>query len=252
MPIFFQITLIILLLQSCTHSATQGKQRSTSFDEVPNPAKNTSLFQNQKDKLYQFTPKDERKKDPKVDALLKTIEKAIKNKDLNLLFSVMDKDIISSYGGLVIGYDGIEETWENDYQQMWNRLDKVLAMGGSFVDDSSYSIPYTGDLDYEAQKLDEMIVPHGYGLTTNATAKIYPNASCRSKEGIQVGRTFAMVDVMSNYRQWDDKVIKVSLLSTGIHGYIKNEDFYISSDYLLHLEKNKQGNWKITAFAPWD
>lgn len=247
-----QIVFLVLFIQSCTQPAVQGKKRLTSFDEPIEAPQNTSLFHNQKDKLFQLKLKNERKKDPKVDALLKTVEKAIQRKDIKLLFSVMDEGVISSFGGGVVGYEGIAEVWGEDYQQLWNRLDKILALGGSFSGDSSYSIPYEGNLAYEAQNVVEDMVPHGCGITTNENALIYPNAKCRSNEGIKIGRTYAIVDVSSEYYQRDNEVIKINLLGTGIHGFVKNEDCYISSDYSLYLEKNKQGIWKITAFAPWD
>lgn len=246
------IVVLVLLIQSCAQPTPQGKQRLKSFDEPLEVSKNSPLFHNQKDKLEQVKFKDERKNDPKVDALLKTVESAIQQKNLALLFTVMDQGVISSFGGGVVGHDGIVEVWGHDYQQLWNRLDKILAMGGSFSGDSSYSIPYEGNLAYEAQKVDEGMVPHGCGISTNENAMIYPNSKCRLKEGIQIGRTYAIVDLFSEYYQRDNEAIKINLLGTGIHGFIKNADFYISSGYSLFLEKNKQGTWKITSFAPWD
>ena len=248
----FKLIFVLLFLQSCTSS--EGKTRKTPIELVVvfEAPKNTSLFHNQKHKLFQISPKDERRKDSKIDALLKTIEKAIKQKDLNLLFSVMDEDVISSYGGGVVGFKGIKEVWGGDYQELWDKLSKILALGGTVSSDSSYSIPYDGEIDEKATRFDDMMVPHGCGITTCSNSKIYPNIKLIADEAIIVGRVHMLVDLESSYSDRTHKCMKVNILGTGIHGFVKQKDFYCSSDYSLHISKNKQGIWKIAAFAPWD
>lgn len=249
---FYIIAIVLFSLQSCSEPEGKVEKKQIEFEEILEQPKSSSLFHNQREKLYQIPRKDERRKDPKLDALLITVEKAIRKKDLNLLFSVMDEDVVSSYGGGVFGYDGLKETWERDFQKLWEKLTKILSLGGLFVNESNYGAPYNGNVHQEATKLDEMIVPYGYGISTSSNSKLYPNVKCSEDEGVIIGRAYLIIDLESNYYGGLNNIWKVNILGTGIHGFVRSEDFYCASDYSLGIQKNKQGIWKITSFAPWD
>jgi hypothetical protein len=248
----FKLILVLIFLNSCSQPKTKREKKEIELEEVFEKSSSTSLFQNDQKRLTQFTSRDERSKDSSLDTLLKTVERAIRKEDLNLLLTLMDQEIVSSYGGGLIGHDDFLMNWERDYKKMWDKLSKILALGGTFTHPENYIIPDDGDAHQEAIKYDEMIVPHGYGITTNSKTKLYPNSKCDENEAVTVGRVYMVVDIESDYYGGLNEMWKVKIIGTGIHGFVKANDFYCASDYSLGIKKNTQGVWKIISFAPWD
>lgn len=248
----FKLILVLIFLNSCSHPKAKREKNEIELEEVFEESSSTSLFQNEQKKLIQFTPRDERSKDSSLDTFLKTVERAIRKKDLDLLLTLMDEEIVSSYGGGLIGHDDFLMNWEGDYERLWDKLSKILTLGGTFTHPRNYIIPDDGNAHQEAIKYDEVIVPHGYGITTNSIAKLYPNSKCIENESVTVGRVYMIVDIESDYYSGLNELWKVKIIGTGIHGFVKASDFYCASDYSLDIKKNTQGIWKITSFAPWD
>lgn len=241
-----------LILIGCAEPEGKSPKNQPKIEEAFQQPKTTSLFHSQKEKLFQISPKDERRKDPNIDVLLKTVERAIKQKDLTLLFSVMDEDIISSHGGAMYGYEDFKATWETEYQELWNKLNWIVSMGGFFEEDSVYRLPYCDDFKRFPAIPNSYDEPYGYGLCLDENTQLYTSPQCEINKSVDIGFAFSLLDLAYGMSGEKNGVLKINPVGTGIHGYVKSSDFYRSSDYCLILEKNKQGIWKITAFAPWD
>ena len=129
----FKLILVLIFLNSCSQPKTKREKKEIELEEVFEKSSSTSLFQNDQKRLTQFTSRDERSKDSSLDTLLKTVERAIRKEDLNLLLTLMDQEIVSSYGGGLIGHDDFLMNWERDYKKMWDKLSKILTLGGTFT-----------------------------------------------------------------------------------------------------------------------
>lgn len=253
------LLILIVVLSSCADDQTEHPPQNENISPLKkgeNPTTSSEIVSDEdqvSETFPQIEPKDERKTNPKIDSLLITVESAIEQKDVELLLTVMDTSIISSYGGGMYGHKDFRELWQyDDYEELWRKLDKVISLGGFFANDSTYSVPYTGNIDQEAMKIDDNIVPYGCGITIDSKSLLYPNNECVETEAIEIGRTYCIVIPQSGFWGATNGLWKVNILGTDISGYVKPKGFYCSADYSLSIEKGNNGDWKITAFAPWD
>jgi len=248
---------VTLFTASCVNNTTEdhfkehNDQRSTEIEEQPVPEKELSI-EAQMNNFFQIEPKDERKKNPKIDSLLMTVELAIEEKNLDLLFTVMDEDVISSYGGAEIGMDGIMNTWGEDLNKFWKKLDWIVNLGGFFESDTVYRLPYCDEFGRLPTIPDSIGAPYGYGMCINKDAKLYPFPNLGRGNGITIGYAFSFIDLTFGVNGKMGDVFCINPLGSQMYGYVKASDFYRSSDYSLFIEKNAEAEWKIAAFAPWD
>lgn len=243
------ILLFVSVLCACAEQTPANEVSSTEQTDAvieQEPDSTPELYTSQ---LYQFTPKDERKKDPKIDQLLKTVERAILKKDLQLLFSVMDEDICSSYGGLEYGWEGFMSAWGGRLDAMWKKLDRTIKLGGFYESDTTFRLPYCDEFDRFPKNNED---PFSIGVATNKNTFMYSSETCEKGKGVKIGYAVARIDLDYGFSGKKDGVIKINPVGTGLHGFVNETDFYRSSDYSLIIEKSAQGAWRITAFAPYD
>jgi hypothetical protein len=250
--------LLIVVVSSCSGHKEGEIKEEVRFDPYDSPEISENevepnSLESIKNEIPQIEFRDERKANPDIDSLLKIVEQSITNKDIDALLTTMDTNVISSYGGGMYGHDDFRETWQDDnYRELWAKLDEVISLGGFFANDSTYCAPYTGNVDEEASKVDDMVVPYGCGISTHTKVKLYPSEECDEAEAINIGRTYCMIKLQGNFYGASNGLWKVNPIGTDVIGYVKTEDFYCSADYGLVLEMSETGGWKITAFAPWD
>jgi hypothetical protein len=81
-------------------------------------------------KLY---PVDEGPKDPSFKAFRDKLIEAAKNRDTKFVMSILDPDILNSFGGDG-GVEQFKEKWkpDNPNSELWGVLLEVLSIGGSF------------------------------------------------------------------------------------------------------------------------
>ena len=78
-------------------------------------------------------PRDETDQDPTLTTFVRDLKKAIASKDDRWILSVLDKDVVSTYGDEP-GIEVFKNYWtpENDSTDFWPYLDRVVKMGGVF------------------------------------------------------------------------------------------------------------------------
>ena len=243
------ILLFVSMLCACAEQTPADEVSSTDQTDAVIEQEPDSTLYLSTSQFYQFTPKDERKKDPKIDQLLKTVERAIVKKDLQLLFSVMDENICSSYGGLEYGWEGFMSAWGDRLDAMWKKLDRTIKLGGFYESDTTFRLPYCDEFDRFPKNNED---PFSIGVATNKNTFMYPSETCEKGKGVKIGYAVARIDLDYGFSGKKDGVIKINPVGTGLHGFVKETDFYRSSDYSLIIEKSAQGAWRITAFAPYD
>jgi hypothetical protein len=90
-------------------------------------------------KLY---PVDEGSKDPSFQAFRDKLIEAAKNRDAKYILSILDPNILNSFGGNG-GVKEFKEQWklDNPNSELWGVLGKILSMGGSFSK-NEFCAPY--------------------------------------------------------------------------------------------------------------
>ncbi|HUR29816.1 MAG TPA: SH3 domain-containing protein [Saprospiraceae bacterium] len=208
-------------------------------------------------------PRDESSQDPTLSTFVRDLKKAILAKDEKWIYSVLDADVVSTYGdepGIVV----FKNYWtpENDSTDFWPYLKNVVSMGGVFLHDTAdetgkyqFVFPYAYDI--------EMGIEDDYYLLGVITGK---NVNLRKDPNIQSEViTQLSHDVIFFLYEDDETTSNVGLNPYGepewyqITTYDKQLQGWVNWQYVysllgprLFLFKDKKGQWKISAFVAGD
>ncbi|MGB0428906.1 MAG: hypothetical protein ACPGLV_00435 [Bacteroidia bacterium] len=176
------------------------------------------------------------------------IQKAIETADTNLLFTVMDSNVIVSHGGAEYGFKIFKQHWKNNTTDLWLLLDHLLSLGGCFINDSaSFAFPYCNNDKYYKKIGGDW---YSLGVCTKANTPFYIEPQFDSKMFDSLNH--AIFNRVLGHRQYDKNgFYKVKIAGTHTIGYLHAEDVYVTNDYSLHLTKSSN-NWLITSFAVYD
>ena len=209
-------------------------------------------------------PWDETSLDPSLLAFVTDLKKAISTKDDKWIVSVLDKDVISTYGDEP-GIDVFKNYWtpENDSTDFWPYLKNVVAMGGVFLHDTAdetgkyqFVFPYAYDI--------EMGIEDDYYLLGVITGK---NVNLRSAPNTQsqVVRQLSHEVIFFDYDDQSALTANVGLNPFGepewyhVTTYDKRHKGWVNWQYVysllgprLFLFKDEKGRWRISAFVAGD
>lgn len=189
-------------------------------------------------------PVDQSYKDNSLLKFKKEVFSAIEKKDTNFIISILDTNILNSFGG----NGGITEFWEMWQMQdpnssFWNELKKVFSMGGTFISNErkTFAMPYLFSL------WPEDLDPFTYVAAINKNVEIHESPSKSSKILRKINYDILLLlDYYDENNNWK-KVMTVDSLS----GFIKKDFVRSPIDYRAILQKEK-GKWKITSFVSGD
>jgi len=195
-------------------------------------------------KTPKVIPIDQSSKDISLIKFKNEIFNAIEKKDTNFLVSILDTNILNSFGG----NGGIQEFWdmwqmEDPKTSFWKELKKVFTMGGTFIDNNKnmFAMPYLFGIwpeDYD---------PFSFVAAINKDVEIHENPSKKSKIIKKINYEILMlVDFEDENNNWK-KVMTVD----SVYGFIQKDFVRSPIDYRVILQKEK-GKWKITSFVAGD
>jgi hypothetical protein len=195
-------------------------------------------------KLY---PVDEATKDPSLFVFRARLLKAIQMKDATFLHSILDKDIMNSFGGAG-GIAEFKQTWhaERPQSKIWSELLNALALGGGFDEKHVFSAPYV------FSNFPEDLDAYKFGAVIDDAVRVRREPNLRSE--IILTLSFDVVKVLDwtakrnpvDKREW----ITVEV-SGNRKGYVVSEYLRSPIDYRAIFEK-KDGKWLMTAFIAGD
>ena len=197
-------------------------------------------------------PVDEAKKDASFLAFRTKLIAAAKKRDAKYVLSIVDRNIMNSYGG----DGGIEEfrtTWKinSPNSKFWGEFLTVLTNGGTFSEEDGskmFSAPYT--FNGFPEELDAFDYSSIFGNNVNLRAK--PDLS--SKTVMQLSYNIVKVDYRNSVKKRgsEDEYswLKIETLG-GKKGFVKSEFVRSPIDYRAGFEK-KNGVWKMTFFIAGD
>ena len=188
-------------------------------------------------------PVDHTIKDRSLVRFKKDIFKAINNKDTSFIISVLDTNILNSFGGSG-GIKELREMWElgNANSSFWIELKEVFSMGGTFIgkDKKLFAIPYV------FSEWPEDYDPFTYVAVVKKNINLRDSSSSKSK--ILKRLSYNIVELLEN--GVNDKWSRV-MTADSVMGYIYSDFIRSPVDYRAILLKEK-GKWKIISFVSGD
>ncbi|MDQ3016939.1 MAG: SH3 domain-containing protein [Bacteroidota bacterium] len=210
-----------------------------------------------------IAPRNEVSQDPTLSAFVTTLQSAIEKKDAKWIYSVLDKDVVSTYGDEPT-LDVFKTYWdiENDSTNFWAFLKRAVNMGGVFLHDTAdhtgkyeFVFPYAYDIDME---MDDDYYMLGAITGKNVNLRSGPN----QKADVITQLTYNVISYI--YDDADEKW-EVPMNANGepqwfhITTYDKKYTGWVNWQYVyspmrprLFLFKNDKGIWYISAFVAGD
>lgn len=186
-------------------------------------------------------PVDNASNDPSFLAFRSQLLKTIERKDANALLAVVNKNIHASFG-MENGIEDFKKMWglnKPATSQLWGELSKVLKMGGSFSNKTTFVAPYVFSEWPESQDAFENWAV--IAKDVNIRAKPSTSAAVLKKVSYEI-----LPIEFSENEQW----VTVKL-AQGKKGYIASQYIRSSVDYRAFFEKIN-GLWQMTVFIAGD
>lgn len=186
-------------------------------------------------------PVDTAAKDPSFLAFRTQLLKTIERKDAKALLAVVNKDIKASFG-MENGIEDFKKMWglnKPATSQLWSELSKVLKMGGSFSNKTTFIAPYVfSEWPDDKDAFENWVV---IAKDVNIRAKPSISAAVLKKVSYEI----LPIEFSEN-----EKWVTVKL-GNGKKGYIASQYIRSSVDYRAFFEKIK-GRWQMTVFIAGD
>ena len=208
-------------------------------------------------------PKDETNLDPSLVTFVAEMKKAIDARDEKWIYSVLDRQVVSSYGDEE-GIETFKTYWtpDNDSTDFWPYLTRVIHMGGVFLrDDNDESGRYQFVYPYVyAMELD---LEDDYFMMGVITGKNVNLRSAPAKDAAVVTQlTYHVVHFipateeelikMTQHGFGDPDWYHVQTLDKKHTGWVNWQYVYDLHGPRLFLFKDKAGLWKVSAFVAGD
>jgi hypothetical protein len=188
-------------------------------------------------------PVDEAGQQPAFFTFRAHLQAAVARRDVSALMSVVDPDIRTSFGD-DNGRQAFEKQWKlaNADSEVWDELGTILALGGSFRDETTFMAPYTyGNWPDDLDSFEHVAI-----VGDRVRVRAAPN-----EQGSTVGLlSFAIVRVARRGQNQPDRWTSVDL-GRGRTGYVASQ--YVRSPVDYRAIFNRTGEtWRMTALVAGD
>ncbi len=198
----------------------------------------------QNKKPLRLVPVDESRKDRSLVKFKNDVLKAIDKKDTSFIISVLDTNILNSFGGNG-GIQELRQMWqiENPNSSLWVELKKVFSMGGTFfgVHNHMFVLPYifgNWPEDYD---------PFGYVAVIKKNIYLRDSPTVKSK--VIKKLSYDILEILESGVE-KGKWSKV-MTADSLAGYVYSDFVRSPLDYRAILKK-ENGKWKIISFVSGD
>ena len=208
----------------------------------------TAYSQNQK-----LLPRDETDKEASLRIFVDELKNAVKKQDGKYILSVLDKEVISSFGGDG-GIGEFKQLWDiqSPNSEVWRIMEKILDLGGVFMqtDDSMHQFvfPYVFALELDN---DDDYYTVEVVVEDKLTVRERPDDNSNST-GI-LSYDVVWVEYSEDFKPQYQKEgwTYVRTLDKKIIGYVPSDALYSPIGYRMILAKT-DNNWKITCLVAGD
>ena len=195
-------------------------------------------------KLY---PVDEAARVPSFFVFRARLFEAIRQRDSAFVISILSPNIKNSFGG----NDGIAEfkkSWkpERPDSKFWKTMMDVLALGGSFEGDNSFTAPYT------FSKFPDDFDAFEYGVVVGENLRVRKEPKLDSQVIGTLSFDVVKVSDWTPKQSGGSKQEWISVTQAdNVKGYVAKEFIRSPVDYRAIFQK-KDGNWQLAAFVSGD
>ncbi len=185
-------------------------------------------------------PREEAGRDPTLAAFFVKLRAAVKAKDSGALMSLVSPDIKNGFGG----EDGVArflQVWQIDTgnSPVWDVLKLILSIGGVWLDDQQYCLPYV------SFRFPDEVDAFTHSVVLGASVRLHDAASA---SGRVIGSlSYDVVEVVKREADWTE----IRTLD-GKQGFISTAYLYSPVSYRACVMKNDAGEWKIRTLLAGD
>ena len=238
---FNLILALIILFVSCNRGTLDNNSNE-------NPSQ-------QAHKEHKALPADESTKDPGLADFINRLKAIVLQKDTSALFSILDTAVVVSCGGALYGKKAFREQWKLDdpaESELWESLQRILQLGGVFetADDNReiFNIPYANsnkaygiiDSDYDCYNTAVCINPY---------EPVFGKNDFHSKIIAYLQYDFV---IFPDDSQREGQLVEIQTFNREVEGFVASTSLIRCADPKLNLQKDREGRWRIIAYAPYD
>lgn len=197
--------------------------------------------------VLRMEPVDQASQDPSFAAYRDMLLQAIRTRDSNAVVNLASTDIMLSFGGdagrgsLRRNLEGFE-SWQGE--AYWGELQRVLELGGVFLEDGAFCSPYLACLDppgcADCDPFETVFVTGG-----DVAARDAPESDARIVARLSYDVLRMDADAYSGENWYPVH------LPTGRKAFVSAADARMSIDYRARFEKTG-GRWVMTVFIAGD
>jgi hypothetical protein len=188
-------------------------------------------------------PEDQAASVPDFFSFRAQLQGAVVRRDADAVMSALNKDVRLSFGG-DHGLDDFRKLWSPSApdSRLWEVLGSVLALGGTFAADGSFTAPYVFSRWPEDRDAYSGMAVLGSDVRVREAAS--PEAPV-----IQV-LAFSIVEAAAGTAPSDSRWNAVKLLS-GQTGFVDARYLRSPLDYRIHFAR-VDGRWQVMSFLAGD
>ncbi|MBF9252043.1 hypothetical protein I2I11_01925 [Pontibacter sp. 172403-2] len=249
--------ILLLHLAACSQTSNPKQQQDASITATPADITTAASLHNPdscQSNAPIFAPPTEPIKDASLQAYLRELELAVQQQDASKLLTLLDPNIATGFDGSG-GLEGFKERWNPAAKgsELWPLLHQMLELGGTPMqqgDSSNFALPYV----YSAwpDSLDAFT----YSAVVHDGAILRAEPAVSAAAVCALGRVILKVDYSKSYPQQDTVREKewwyVASPDGQLRGYLHKSDLYSPVGYRAIFNKNKQGQWLMTALVSGD
>jgi hypothetical protein len=211
----------------------------------------------------QFPPTHELEKDTALTAFIDRLTKAVADRDVSYIISVLDKQVM---GGLESegGVDQFIEMWNlaGDSTYFWGYIERALSLSGAYVNDPNdetgrYQVVYPYTYNFEPGPEDDYFA---LGLITgrNVNLRERPDTKAAVRTQLTYEPVWYLYDDNVGFTQsganeaGEPEWFQVETYDHAHKGWVYWKYIYPAVGPRLFLYKDKRGKWLISAFIAGD
>lgn len=201
-----------------------------------------------------FAPFDEATKDPSLVKFRARLWKAVQDKDVKYITSILDDKVQIGFDG-ENGKQAFIKNWQlysnPKGSTLWQALGDVLKLGGAFGKNSNYEFC----APYLFFTVDDFEDPFTQGVITGEGVRIRAEANSTSK--VIANISWEKVNLMYQDRAKEETIDGESYswkkiqLADGQEGFVYGKFLRVPVDYRIWLKKTNE-QWKIQSFLAGD
>ncbi len=188
-----------------------------------------------------LVPVDEAASVPAFFAFRARLQAAVARRDTAAVMAVLDKDVVLTFGG-DSGPEGFRRVWTPDAvdSALWETLATVLALGGTFDADGSFTAPYV----FTQWPADKDVFDHVAVIGTGVRVRERPHAEGAILDTLD----FAILETASAEAAEGWTAVK---LAEDRIGYVDRRFVRSPIDHRIRFVRHG-GGWRATFFVAGD